>query len=267
MSDKDPTLVPLASAPKPVGQPVRFEGPRLVPGILPLEVRHVSLDIGARRLLDDLNFTVAAGPFTIILGPNGAGKSLTLRLCHGLLRPTTGEVLWRGIAAREVPQNQTMVFQRPMMLRRTVVANIEYGLRLQGLSRRKRRDRVDEVIALAGLGALANRLARSLSIGEQQRVAIARAWALRPQVLFLDEPAANLDPSATRAIEGVLRTVHQSGTKIVMSTHDLTQAKRLADEVIFIHRGRLLEQTTSDNFFDAPATQEARAFVQGELLW
>ncbi|NQV21494.1 MAG: AAA family ATPase, partial [Rhodospirillales bacterium] len=91
--------------------------------------------------------------------------------------------------------------------------------------------------------------------------------ALRPQVLFLDEPAANLDPSATRAIEGVLRAVHKSGTKIVMSTHDLTQAKRLADEVIFLHRGRLLEQTTADNFFDAPTTREARAFVQGELLW
>jgi tungstate transport system ATP-binding protein len=244
-----------------------FRGPQLVPGILPLEVRHVSLDIGSRRLLDDLNFTVESGPFTIILGPNGAGKSLTLRLCHGLLQPTAGEVLWRGIAAREVPKNQTMVFQRPMMLRRSVTANIEYGLRVQGLGRRHRRDRVEEVLKLAGLESLSSRAARSLSFGEQQRVAIARAWALRPQVLFLDEPAANLDPSATRAIEGVLRAVHQSGTKIVMSTHDLTQAKRLADEVIFLHRGRLLEQSSADAFFDSPATREAQAFIEGELLW
>lgn len=252
---------------KPVPAPGDFRGPRVVPGILPLEVRRVSLDLGSRRLLDDLNFTVKSGPFTIILGPNGAGKSLTLRLCHGLLKPTAGEVLWRGIAAREVPKNQTMVFQRPMMLRRSVIGNIEYGLRLQGMGRRQRRERIAEVLKLAGLESLANRAARSLSFGEQQRVAIARAWALRPQVLFLDEPAANLDPSATRAIEGVLRAVHSSGTKIVMSTHDLPQAKRLADEVIFLHRGRLLEQTSADAFFDSPATSEARAFIEGELLW
>ncbi|HIF09692.1 MAG TPA: phosphate ABC transporter ATP-binding protein [Sneathiellales bacterium] len=239
----------------------------MVPGILPLEVRRVSLDMGSRRLLDDLNFTVKSGSFTIILGPNGAGKSLTLRLCHGLLRPTVGEVLWRGIAAREVPKHQTMVFQRPMMLRRSVTANIEYGLRLQGMGRRQRRERIAEVLKLAGLEALAGRAARSLSIGEQQRVAIARAWALRPQVLFLDEPAANLDPSATRAIEGVLRAVHNSGTKIVMSTHDLPQAKRLADEILFLHRGRLLEQSSADTFFDNPVTTEAQAFVEGELLW
>jgi tungstate transport system ATP-binding protein len=160
-----------------------------------------------------------------------------------------------------------MVFQRPMMLRRSVTANIEYGLRLQGLGRRKRRERITEVLKLAGLEALATRSARALSVGEQQRVAIARAWALRPQVLFLDEPAANLDPSATRAIEGVLRAVHRSGTKIVMSTHDLTQAKRLADEVLFLHRGRLLEQTSADEFFGVPTTPEARAFVEGKLLW
>ncbi len=247
--------------------PGDFRGPRMVPGILPLEVRRVSLDMGSRRLLDDLNFTVKSGSFTIILGPNGAGKSLTLRLCHGLLRPTVGEVLWRGIAAREVPKHQTMVFQRPMMLRRSVTANIEYGLRLQGMGRRQRRERIAEVLKLAGLEALAGRAARSLSIGEQQRVAIARAWALRPQVLFLDEPAANLDPSATRAIEGVLRAVHNSGTKIVMSTHDLPQAKRLADEILFLHRGRLLEQSSADTFFDNPVTTEAQAFVEGELLW
>lgn len=259
MSDTGPKVVPLERG--------ADERPRLAPGILPLEVRHVSLDIGSRRLLDDLNFTIEQGPFTILLGPNGAGKSLTLRLCHGLLQPTTGEVLWRGIAAREVPKNQTMVFQRPMMLRRSVTANIDYGLRLQGLPRRKRRERIAEVLKLAGLEALAARPARALSIGEQQRVAIARAWALRPQVLFLDEPAANLDPSATRAIEAVLRTVHRSGTGIVMSTHDLTQAKRLADQVIFLHRGRLLEQTRAADFFRAPATPEARAFVEGELLW
>lgn len=146
-----------------------FRGPQLVPGILPLEVRHVSLDIGSRRLLDDLNFTVESGPFTIILGPNGAGKSLTLRLCHGLLQPTAGEVLWRGIAAREVPKNQTMVFQRPMMLRRSVTANIEYGLRIQGMGRRQRRERIAEVLKLAGLEPLSSRAARSLSFGEQRK--------------------------------------------------------------------------------------------------
>ena len=264
MSDSEQKIIPLETPTKRVSESDRH---RQAPGILPLEVRHVSLDMGTRRLLDDLNFTVESGPFTIILGPNGAGKSLTLRLCHGLLRPTFGEVLWRGTAAREVPKNQTMVFQRPMMLRRSVTANIEYGLRLQKLSRRRRRERVAEVLKLAGLEPLAARPARSLSFGEQQRVAIARAWALRPQVLFLDEPAANLDPSATRAIEGVLRAVHRSGTKIVMSTHDLPQARRLGDEILFLHRGHLLEQNTADGFFDSPETHEARAFIEGKLLW
>jgi len=238
VSDKDPTLVPLVSIPKPVGEPVRFEGPRLVPGILPLEVRHVSLDIGARRLLDDLNFTVAAGPFTIILGPNGAGKSLTLRLCHGLLRPTTGEVLWRGIAAREVPENQTMVFQRPMMLRRSVVANIEYGLRVQGLGRRKRRDRVEEVLELAGLGALASRPARSLSFGEQQRVAIARALINNPQILIADEPTSNIDADAVEMLLEILAELKKEGKTIIISSHDSIFRKH-GDVHFNLDRGKL----------------------------
>ena len=120
---------------------------------------------------------------------------------------------------------------------------------------------------MTGLSPLANTSARVLSIGEQQRLALARAWALRPQVLFLDEPTASLDPAATRAVEEIVMRIHASGTKIVMTTHDLAQALRLAEEVVFLHRGRLIEHAPASEFFRAPRTAEAQAFVRGELLW
>ena len=203
----------------------------------------------------------------MILGPNGAGKSLLLRLCHGLLLPSKGVIEWAESDLARVRQQQAMVFQRPVLLRRSVAANAHFGLRLRGVPRRRRRHMVAEALRQGGLAHVANRAARVLSGGEQQRLALVRAWTLQPQVLFLDEPTAHLDPAATRTVEAMLKQFHESGTKLIMTTHDLGQARRLADEVIFLHCGRLLEHTPADTFFNQPQSAEAAAFLEGNLLW
>jgi tungstate transport system ATP-binding protein len=235
--------------------------------ILPLAFDDVSFAVGSTRLIHDLSFTLAAGPRTVILGPNGAGKSLTLRLCHGLLQPTSGAVRWAGPGAQDTPRRQAMVFQNPVMLRRSALANVVYALAINGVPRAQRVARAEQALARGGLDGIARRPARALSTGEQQRLALARAWALEPEVLFLDEPTASLDPAATRAVEQAIDGVHQSGAKVVMTTHDLGQAHRLADEVLFLHHGRLVESGPAADFFAAPRSREAAAFLEGELLW
>jgi tungstate transport system ATP-binding protein len=216
-------------------------------------------------ILRGMSFNLGAGTRSVIMGPNGAGKSLTLRLCHGLLRPTAGRIEWA--AAPGDGRQHAMVFQRPVMLRRSARANMIHALSLAGIAGRERAVRADEALDRFGLAGLAARPARLLSGGEQQRLAIARAWSLRPQVLFLDEPTSSLDPAATKAIEEMIAAIHGEGVKIVMTTHDLGQARRVADEVLFLHHGQLLEHTPAGQFFEQPQTEEARAFVRGELLW
>jgi tungstate transport system ATP-binding protein len=234
---------------------------------LPLELRGVAWEAGGQRRLDGIDLAIEAGARTIILGPNGAGKSLLLRLCHGLIRPSTGEIVWRGPAAAEAARHQAMVFQRPVMLRRSAAANIGYALGLRGLKGMDRRRRTAAALQRTGLSHLAAQQARALSIGEQQRLALARAWAIEPEILWLDEPTASLDPAATFAVEGIIGAMHRAGCKIVMTTHDLAQARRLADEIVFLHRGRLLERQPADRFFAQPATVEGAAFVAGTLHW
>lgn len=235
--------------------------------ILPLAVENVGFAVRGATLIDGISFALEGGRRTVVMGPNGAGKSLTLRLCHGLIAPTGGRILWQGPAAAGARRRHAMVFQRPVLLRRSARANITHALSLAGLGRSERRARAHLALERFGLAALAERSARVLSGGEQQRLAMARAWALAPQVLFLDEPTAALDPGATRAIEDMIGVFHADGVKIVMTTHDLGQARRIADEVIFLHRGRVLEHTPAAEFFEQPRTAEARAFVRGELLW
>ncbi len=234
--------------------------------ILPLRVEGLGFTVGDAVLLQDLSFTLDAGPRTVILGPNGAGKSLTLRLCHGLLRPSAGRIAWAvdGAAAR---RHQAMVFHQPVMLRRSTAANVAYALDVAGIPRRARAARVARSLEQTGLSELARRPARALSAGEQRRLALARAWAPAPQVLFLDEPTVNLDPAASRAVEGIIDSIHRSGAKVIMTTHDLGQVRRLADEVLFLHRGRLLEHTPAEQFLSRPASPEAQAFIRGDPLW
>ncbi len=241
-------------------------------GILPLELSGVVYEAGGRRLLDGVDLRLESGGRSLVLGPNGAGKSLTLRIAHGLLAPSAGGVRWAGAEAdggnmRRLRSRQAMVFQRPVLLRRSARANLAHALAVQGVARADRRPRIDAVLERTGLSELASRPARVLSAGEQQRLALARAWVLEPEVLFLDEPTASLDPAATRAVEALILAISAAGTKVVMTTHDLGQARRLADDAIFLHRGRVLERGPASEFFDDPRSDELRAFLKGDLLW
>jgi len=247
-------------------QTLEFPSARVGPTVLPFKAQGLCFMRGGQRLLDDVSLTLNAGHSTLILGPNGAGKSLLLRICHGLLRPTAGQLDWNAQPLELARRKQAMVFQRPVLLRRSVTANIRYALSVRGVPRQEQAELIEQALELVGLSDLAKRPARVLSGGEQQRLALARAWAQRPQVLFLDEPTASLDPAAVRIIEQALSLIRAAGTKIIMTTHDLAQARRLADELIFLHRGRLLEQTPADVFFQAPRSEPARAFLAGELL-
>ena len=230
-------------------------------------LKNVSFEVNGMRYIKEMNFNLNAGPSSIILGPNGAGKSLFLRLCHGLIVPTEGSINWCG-PVTETPENyQAMVFQKPVMLRRSVLENLHFGLKCRGIPKSKREPIIEQIIEKTGLSRLSTVPARSLSAGEQQRLAIGRAWTLKPEVLFLDEPTANLDPAATHVVEEIINTIKSSGTTIVMSTHDLGQAKRLADNILFLYRGRILEDTLAENFFTAPQNDLAQAFLKGELLW
>ncbi|MCI0734362.1 MAG: ATP-binding cassette domain-containing protein [Methylococcaceae bacterium] len=233
--------------------------------ILPLRVEGLGLILNGRLLLDDITFRLEIGPISVILGANGAGKTLLLKTCHGLLRPSCGTLSWREDNRNRLRKCQAMVFQRSVLLKRSVAANIDYALKLRGYPEKERLDRIDRCLNLSGLHPLRDRHARTLSGGEQQKLALARAWAVRPEVLFMDEPTANIDPPATAAIEQMIRNFAQEGVKIVMTTHDLHQARRLADEVLFLHRGRLLEQAAAERFFERPATRAADAFIHGEL--
>jgi tungstate transport system ATP-binding protein len=235
--------------------------------LLPLTLTDVGWAVGDKLLLSGITATLEHGSRTVVLGANGAGKSVLLRLCHGLLRPTSGTVRWHTPEVPGAPRRQAMVFQRPVLFRRSVLGNMTFALGLAGVPRAERGERALAALDRVGLSALANRPARVLSGGEQQRLALARAWSLQPEVLFLDEPTANLDPGAVREIETVIEAIHAAGTKIVLVTHNLGQARRLGDEVLFLDRGRLVERTAIDRFFQQPASPEAATFLRGELPW
>jgi tungstate transport system ATP-binding protein len=235
--------------------------------ILPLRLENVSFVAGERAIIDRVSLELEAGLRTVILGPNGAGKSVLMRLCHGLLAPTSGRVEWANPERPGEPRRQAMVFQRPVMLRRSALANIAYALKLRGESPSARARQAYEALERVGLAHLANRAARVLSGGEQQRLALARAWALQPDVLFLDEPTASLDPSASAEVERIIQAIYAGSTKLVMTTHNLGLARRLADEILFLHQGRLVERAPVDRFFNQPASAEAEAFIKGELPW
>ncbi|MDT8449417.1 MAG: ATP-binding cassette domain-containing protein [Wenzhouxiangellaceae bacterium] len=234
--------------------------------LLPLRAEGIGLHRDGRALLDDISFSLHDDRISVVLGPNGAGKSLLLRILCNLVRPDTGRVDWGGRTPRRASPAIGMVLQRPVMLRRSVRANLTFALARAGVPVRDRRCQADRALAAAGLAHLARQPAPRLSGGEAQRVAILRAWVQRPRVLVFDEPCANLDPYSTREIESLIREIHASGTRIVLTTHDLGQARRLADEVVFLADGRLHEHAAARDFFNRPATAAAAAFLEGRLL-
>ena len=232
---------------------------------LPLAFDDVSLSAGATTILDRISLTIGPGAPTLVVGPNGSGKTSLLRLCMGLLGPSRGVVTWGG-RSDAGPGRRAILFQKPVMLRRSAAANIAYGLAHAGCPRGLRAGRTQELLDSVGLRDLASRPARRLSGGEQQRLALARALARQPEVLLLDEPTASLDPAATRFVEEIVLAAAQSGTKIVMASHDLGQVRRLAGDVVFLVRGGLVEHVDAADFLDRPATPQAVAFVRGDLV-
>ncbi len=238
---------------------------RAPPSELPITIEDVSVRSGGVTILESVSLALTPGTPTAVIGPNGSGKSSLLRLAMGLLSPTAGRIAWGGRTA-PAAHRRAIMFQRPVMLRRSVAANIAFALRHGAAAPRDRGDRVAALLDLVGLTALAARPARRLSGWEQQRVALARALARDPEILFLDEPTANLDPAATKAVEDIIVRVAAGGVKIVLATHDLGEARRLAGEVVFMVRGRVCERGPAKSFFAAPATAEARAFLNGDLV-
>jgi tungstate transport system ATP-binding protein len=226
--------------------------------------RGLCYEIDRHRLIDSIDLDLPQRGITIVMGPNGAGKSLLLKLLHGLIEPSAGTVRWGGMPpGPAVRRRQGMVFQRPVLLRRSAGANIDFVLGLNGRATTERRR---ALLTEVGLERHERTPARKLSGGEQQRLALARALALEPSVLLLDEATANLDPNSTQSIETIVSGASARGIKIILVTHDVGQARRLADDVVFMHRGRLIERREANEFFAQPASTEARAFLAGQLV-
>lgn len=230
--------------------------------ILPLSVRDLVLCFGDARVLDGVSLDLGPSGCTMILGPNGAGKSLLLKLLHGLMPPTSGTIAWGGHGPAEVTARQALVFQKPVLLRRSVAANIDFVLKARGIDLSRR----DALLEHVGLAHKARQPARLLSGGEAQRLALARALATDPDVLFLDEPTASLDPASVLAIERIVGEARDRGVRIIFVTHDIGQARRMADDVVFLHRGHVVEHRPAVGFFGAPLCAEARAYLDGRVL-
>lgn len=246
---------------------MRGEAMRDVASILPLRLVRVDLAIDGREILSGIDLEIAPRATTMVLGPNGAGKSMLLRVAHGLVAPTAGTVAFAVPEGRIGGRKRhAMVFQKPVMLRRSAVGNLTHALAAQGLGFTARRERAEAALTRFDLAALADRPARRLSGGEQQRLAIARAWALDPDLLFLDEPTSQLDPGNTRMIEAMLEGLKLEGRTLVTTTHDAGQARRLADRIVFIARGRIVEDRPAADFFRDPQSREARAWLAGDLV-
>jgi tungstate transport system ATP-binding protein len=238
---------------------------RMLASELPVVLRDIGVRTRELAILDGVTTEFMPGMPTVLIGPNGAGKTTLLRVAMGLIEPTEGQVTWGG-RTRVPPTRRALVLQRPVMLRRSVAANIGYALSTIGVPGADRPARISELLELVGLSGLDQRPARRLSGGEQQRLALARALARDPEVLFLDEPTASLDPGATKAIEDMIRAIAARGIKVVMATHDLGEARRLAGDIVLMHRGRVIESGSAAEFFSGPKTQDARRFIAGELL-
>ena len=241
--------------------------PRTDPGPDLLRLDAAGLRFGQVHALQPTSLNVRRGESLALIGPNGAGKTSLLRLLHGLLPPTTG----RRMAVPLQPEGRApvaaMLFQRPFLLHLSAERNVLLGLLLQGVPAAERPARCDEALRRVGLQGLGARDARSLSGGQQQRLALARAWALRPDILFLDEPTASLDPGAKREVEALIADVAAAGVTLVMSTHNLGQVKRLASRVLYLEAGRVAVDLPAPGFFAADLPADAAAFLRGERPW
>lgn len=230
--------------------------------LLPLQVSALTLRLGGEAVLDGLDLTLGTTGCTVIMGPNGSGKSLFLKLMHGLIEPTSGRIDWGGHSPAQVTARQALVFQKPILLRRSVAANLDFVLRARG----KTSDRGAALLEHVGLAHKARQPARLLSGGEAQRLALARALATDPEVLFLDEPTASLDPASVLMIERIVSEALDRGVRVIFVTHDIGQARRMARDVVFLHKGRIAEHGPAAAFFTNPVSPAARDYLNGRIV-
>ncbi len=236
--------------------------------LFPLKVENLVLEVNGKKLINNLSFKLEANGITALMGPNGAGKSLTLRLLHNLIDKTSGSINWNNQPNQKIIQNaQAMVFQKPVLLRRSVIENLRYNLHVKKISNKTEQSTlIEEALTRAGLKDHANNPARLLSGGEQQKLAMARALMTKPSILFLDEPTASLDPNSTLVIEELIKEANKEGTKIILITHDIGQAKRLAEEILFLTRGQVSEQGKTLELINNPKTKQAQQYFSGEIV-
>lgn len=233
--------------------------------MFPIRIRDVYFQPNGRPVLNGVNLELGDEGITLVLGPNGAGKSVLLRTLCGLITPSGGRIDWGDGASPE--RGVMMVFQHPMILRSSVLDNVALALRPHRVARETRYRKARAMLERVGLAERAGDSARQLSGGERQRLALARAWLTSPRLLLLDEPTASLDPSATAEVERIVREIRTDGTRVLMTTHNLGQATRLGDDVVFMSAGKVREHATVQRFFSRPSSEEARLFIEGELPW
>lgn len=230
--------------------------------ILPLQVRDLRLSFGQTTVIDGLDLDLGPAGCTMVMGQNGSGKTLLLKLLHGLMQPSSGQISWGGQPAAKVTARQALVFQKPVLLRRSVADNLDFVLKARGKDRTRR----DALLEHVGLLGKSRQPARLLSGGEAQRLALARALATDPDVLLLDEPTASLDPASVLMIEGIVAKARTDGVRVIFITHDIGQARRMADDVVFMHRGQIVEHSPADAFFRGPRSSVARDYLNGRIV-
>jgi len=233
---------------------------------LPLRLDKVNYTIDNKALIEDFSVEIQSPGISIILGHNGAGKSLLLKLLHGVIEPFSGSIHWQQQTPNSQQYWRTLVLQKPSFFDRSVRFHLEFVLSISQTEKAQQQERIEQALDVCGLSELQQRKVSSLSGGEIQRLSLARAWVLRPKVLLLDEPTVALDPPAAYQFEALVKQFRDSGSKIIMTTHDIPQAQRLADEVIFIYQGKLAEQADASSFFKAPTSSIAQHYLKGQLV-
>ena len=228
---------------------------------LPLSLEKISFKVHNKYFLRDINVKVKKGLPKVIIGPNGSGKTLLMRIAHGVLKPTSGRVYWSGSKTQPLYPRQTMVFQKPIMLNRSVETNLAFALNPVKKTPQEKKQIITEALKKIKLLDKLKFSARSLSQGEQQKLAIIRSAILKPEIIFLDEPTSNIDPQATIEIEQLIMDISRDGSQVVMSTHNIKQAERIAGSIIFMLRGRILKDTSSESFFLKDQHLEIRQFL------
>ena len=221
----------------------------------------------AVKALQSISLNLQGGKIIILLGVNGAGKSTLMRILSGLENADSGIILFnnQGINAKALRQVSTLVFQKTAMFSMNVYDNLAYGLKIRKVPKEEIHKKICDALKAVRLSGFEKRRAKKLSGGEQQRIALARAFMLDSNILLLDEPTANLDPNSAAIIEKAIIAKKSSDRIIIMATHNLNQARRMADEIVHIHNGEIVETASPEDFFENPKSEVTRKFIKGEL--